>query len=166
MCSEKDTQVNGVMLRHLRAMLQDVDNYGWRVVREFHGAWLQLLEQGRATWLDEGERTQLRCRLVWSKPSLLLRNSAAPPSQTSSAGPQHPPAHQNQGRYNRFNPYNAKPDDRACVAYNMGSCQTPAAHPAELHVCAYCLRVANMLFRHMEGTCNRKAGAKNGAGEV
>ena len=47
------------MLRHLRALLQDVDVYGWRVVREYHAAWLQLLEQGRATWKDERERTEL-----------------------------------------------------------------------------------------------------------
>ena len=47
------------MLRQLRDLLQDVDVYRWRVVREYHVAWLQLLEQGRATWKDEGERTEL-----------------------------------------------------------------------------------------------------------
>ena len=54
------------MLRHLRALLQEVDVYRWRVVREYHVAWLQLLEQGQAMWKDEGERTELRRLMVWS----------------------------------------------------------------------------------------------------
>ena len=46
MCNERDTEVSGVMLRHLKDLLQDVDDYGWWPVRDYHGAWLQLLEQG------------------------------------------------------------------------------------------------------------------------
>ena len=42
--AEKGSPTGEVMLRHLRALLQDVDVYGWRVVREYHAAWLQLLE--------------------------------------------------------------------------------------------------------------------------
>ena len=56
---EKGSPTGEVMLRYLRDLLQDVDVYGWRVVREYHAAWLQLLEQGQATWMDEGERTEL-----------------------------------------------------------------------------------------------------------
>ena len=38
---ERGSQTGEMMLRHLRALLQDVDVYGWRVVREYHAAWLQ-----------------------------------------------------------------------------------------------------------------------------
>ena len=100
---EKGSAVGEVMLTHLRALLQDVDMYGWRVVRDFHAAWLQLLEQGRATWMDEGERTELRRLMVWSKPSLASRASNPPPTQAASTGSQHPLAYANQGRAGRNN---------------------------------------------------------------
>ena len=161
MCFEKDKQVSGEMLRHLKALLQDVDDYGWWAVRDYHAAWLQLIEQGRATWLDEGERALLRRRMVWSKPSVSQRSST-PSSRSSAFGPHHPPTPKNQDR-SRFNPYEARAGEKVCGPYNRDQCQNPAAHPAQLHRCAYCLRVANMLFRHPETACNRKAAAKNGA---
>ena len=168
MMLEKSKEVSGVMLRHLRGLLQDVDVYGWRVVRDYHGAWLQLLEQKRATWLDEGERTELRRLMVWSKPSLASKGSFAPSSQALSAGMQRPPAPRDQGRYVRGYGQSsmATPGDRACQAFNIGVCQTPSAHPTDLHVCAYCLRVGGQLWRHSEVDCNCKAAAKNGAGGV
>ena len=43
---QKGYPIGEVMLRHLRALLQNVDVYRWRVVREYHTAWLQLLQQG------------------------------------------------------------------------------------------------------------------------
>ena len=46
---EKGSPTGEVMLRHLRALLQDVDVYRLRVVSENHVAWLQLLEQGWAS---------------------------------------------------------------------------------------------------------------------
>ena len=63
---ENGSPTGEVMLRHLQALLQDVDVYGWRVVREYHVAWQQFVEQGRAMWNDEGERTELQCLMVWS----------------------------------------------------------------------------------------------------
>ena len=81
MAEEKGSPVGGVMLTHLRPLLQDVDVYGWWVVREYHAAWLQLLDQGQAMWMDEGERTELRRLMVWSKPSLQSRTSKTPAAQ-------------------------------------------------------------------------------------
>ena len=36
------------MLEHLQELMEDVEVYGWRTVRENHAAWLQLMEQGWA----------------------------------------------------------------------------------------------------------------------
>ena len=78
---EKGPPTGEVMLRHLWALLQDVDVYVWRGVREYHAAWLQLLEQGQATWKDDGVTTELRRLMVWSKPSLSSRFSNPFPPQ-------------------------------------------------------------------------------------
>ena len=61
--SEEGPTIHGHMLVHVREMFENVEMYGWRVVREYHTAWLQLLEPGQAAWSDERKRAQL-CRLM------------------------------------------------------------------------------------------------------
>ena len=56
---EAGSPIGEVMLKRIRVLLQDVGVYGWNVVKEYHAAWLQLLEQGQASLKDEGERTEL-----------------------------------------------------------------------------------------------------------
>ena len=68
--AEEGSAVKYTMLRHLQELFEDVEVYGWTVVREYHTAWLQLLEQGWAAWGDESKRVQLRRLIVWSKSSL------------------------------------------------------------------------------------------------
>ena len=36
--AEEGYPITEVMLRHPRALLEDVDVYGWKVVREYHAA--------------------------------------------------------------------------------------------------------------------------------
>ena len=55
------------MLLHLQALMEDVEFYGWRIIWEYHAAWLQLLEQCQATWGDSTKKDKLRQPLVWSK---------------------------------------------------------------------------------------------------
>ena len=38
---------------HLRDLMSDGQRFGWPAVRNFHGVWLQHIEQGRTTWEDE-----------------------------------------------------------------------------------------------------------------
>ena len=33
-----------------------------------------------------------------------------------------------------------QPGDRTCATYNQGLCSSNSAHPADLHVCSYCLQ--------------------------
>ena len=94
---------------------------------------------------ERGERTELRRLMVWSKPSLSSRFSNLPPTLVASTGSQPPPTNQGWvGRYN-FVSQAAKPCDRACLAFNRGSCNSQASHPSDLDVCSYCLRVAQKL---------------------
>ena len=37
---------------HLQELMEDRDHYGWPVVRAYHAAWLQHIEQGWAAWGD------------------------------------------------------------------------------------------------------------------
>ena len=63
---------------HLQELMGDVEViiYEWRIVNEYHAAWLQLLEQGRAAWGDASKKDKLWRLLVWSKPSLSIKPSA------------------------------------------------------------------------------------------
>ena len=47
--------------------MEDTEVYGWRVARDFHAAWLQQMEQGRAAWWDDTKTDKLRRLLVWSR---------------------------------------------------------------------------------------------------
>ena len=100
---EKGSPTGEVMLRHLWILLQDVDVYGLSVVREYHTACLQLLEQGRAALTDKGESTELRCLMVCSKPSLSSRFSNPPPTPVVSTASRPPLPFTNQGWVGRYN---------------------------------------------------------------
>ena len=51
MSLQKDT-LRDKMAIHLQEMMEDGETFGWPVVRVYHMAWLQHLEQGRVTWDD------------------------------------------------------------------------------------------------------------------
>ena len=44
------------ILVHLQELMEDVEGYGYRIVRKYHAAWLQLLEQGWAAWGDASKK--------------------------------------------------------------------------------------------------------------
>ena len=58
------------MLLHLPDLMEDVEVYGWRTVREYQATWLQLKEQGQATCRDASKKDKLWRLVVWSKPAL------------------------------------------------------------------------------------------------
>ena len=57
----------------------------------------------------------------------------------------------------------AQPGHYACATYSQGLCSSNSAHPADLHVCSYCLQSVQMLCKHIELSCKCKALAKNRA---
>ena len=160
--AEEGSPIREWMLSHLRELFNDVDVYRWRVVREYHATWLKLLEQGQAVWKDEGKRAHLRHLIVWSKPSLSSMFSRTPPTPVTSTA-SHPP---NQGWVGRFGYVTqpSKPGDRASSGFNRVMGNNNVSHPSDLHVCSYCLMVAQKLCRHPDSMCNPKAGANNGKG--
>ena len=51
--------VSGHMPQHLHELMEDTKTYGWTSVRDYHLAWLQHLEQWRATWVDKSNKMKL-----------------------------------------------------------------------------------------------------------
>ena len=149
--AEEGASIKEYMLSNLHELFPHVKVYGWKAVREYHAAWFQLLEQGQTAWGDESKRAQLRSLMVWSKPSLSSR-LPHPPSTSVTSANLRPPT---QGPVDRFwyvsVPF--KPGDSACSGYNIGICFSNTSHPSDLHVCMYCLRVAQKLCKHPESKC-------------
>ena len=148
------------MLEHLQELMEDVETYGWKVVRDYHAAWLQLLEQGRAAWGDRPRKDKLLRLLVWNKPVLTFRQATAPAAAPARSQAKTQPQQYRSGYGYLVQP--AKPGDRACSAYNRGACLGNASHPLDQHVCAYCLRTTQKLCKHVERDCRWKEEAKNG----
>ena len=73
--AEESNYVRDIIIRILQDLFEDVEVYGWMVVREYHAAWLQLIEQGWAVWGDDTMRAQLRRLMVWSKYALSSKTS-------------------------------------------------------------------------------------------
>ena len=135
---------------HLRDHMKDAQRFGWSSVRTFHGVWPQHIEQGRATWGDEVTHLELRRSLVWYR--------IAPSAEPSST-----PVGTSQGHRCTGNPRDTHPGDQACWAFNRGTCTSNSGHPADLHVCSFCLKTARKLCNHPASTCRA---AKNGHGGV
>ena len=74
---------------HLLLLLKDECQYGWETIREYHGAWLEAIEQGAASWDDHSAREELRCTFIWApvatKSTRAAAASAKPASKPTSA---------------------------------------------------------------------------------
>ena len=116
------------MSAHLKEIMEDGETFTWPMVRAYHAVWLQHIEQGRTTWGDETTHLKLHRALVWQK--------MAPSSQPSPTTVTTPQAHTQTPRHT------AHTGDWACIAYNQGLCNINVAHPADLHMCSYCLKNA------------------------
>ena len=53
------------MANHLQKITEDWENFGWPMVRAYHAAWLQHLEQGTAILADDDIRLKLKRVLIW-----------------------------------------------------------------------------------------------------
>ena len=102
------------ILVHLQELMEDVEVYWWRIVREYCAAWLQLLEQGWATWGDATKKDKLWMLLIWSNTSLGIKTPAP------NGAPILQPTLQAQGYRCRQGSYSQASEmgDKACLAYN------------------------------------------------
>ena len=130
--------------------MRDGQQSGWPAIRNFHGVWLQHIEEGGATWGDEVTHLDLRRSLVRHRlaPSTEPNSTPVSTSQASS-----------WGLRRTGNLHVAHPGYQACVAFNQGTCTSNAGQPGDLHVCSHCLKTARKLWNHPEFTCRA---AQNG----
>ena len=118
------------MSAHLKEIMGDGETFGWPVVRAYLVVWLQHLQLGRAMWDDEATRLKLRRALVWHK----MAPSSQPSATPATTAPKAPDAWilptQGAGR--------VLPTTRVCAPASY-------AHPANLHMCSFCLQTAHRL---------------------
>ena len=55
------------MAEHLKDLMADAEMYGWEKTCAFHGVWMNQIEQGQCTWLDDEEKLNFRWALVWNE---------------------------------------------------------------------------------------------------
>ena len=139
--------IRKLMWVHLKELMEDGECFGWPTVRAYHAVWLQNIEQGRATWDDQPTCLKLHRSLVWH-----MLAPSSQPSSTPTSTPQAP----TRAPECTANPCIVNPGDRACVAFNQGMCSYNVGHPADLHVCSYCLTTTSRLWSHVEVTYNTR----------
>ena len=79
--------IQSFMLDHLQELMEDWEHYGWPVVRAYHVAWLQHIEQGRVAWGDEAVILSSYvhwCGIVSWPPQTLIRPTQPPDSWPAS----------------------------------------------------------------------------------
>ena len=52
------------MLCHFQELMEHAEVYGWKLARDYHAAWLQLIEQDWAAWMDDNKKHKLIRLLV------------------------------------------------------------------------------------------------------
>ena len=56
------------MAMHLEELMQDSELHGWIKVRAYHSIWLNQIEQGKASWLEDRAKLAFCRALIWPQP--------------------------------------------------------------------------------------------------
>ena len=75
--------IKALMLNHLQELIEEVEHYGWPMVRAYHATWLQHIEHGRVAWGDTAVKLKLHlpwCGIMSWPPQTLLRPTQPPHS--------------------------------------------------------------------------------------
>ena len=125
MATDESVVIKEYMYNHLQEILQDVEVYGWKVVKDYHAAWLQLMEHGQAAWGDAAKKEKLQQLLAWCKPTLGAKHA----DPTGAPARQQCPS-QAQCCRSRFGYISqpSKPGDKACLSFNWDTCHTTASN--------------------------------------
>ena len=137
------------MIAHLNDLMCDAHLYGWDHARTFHGVWLNQLEQGHCTWMDEEEKLQF-CRTLIFHPASSSSPSTPPTTRALGKTSQH--SHKSPTEYNTT----ARPGTKACQAYTIMDATGGGGAPEHEHICSFCLLSINRAFLHSEMDCIRK----------
>ena len=145
----EDSTIRQRMAAHLNVLVSAADLYRCDRTRAFHSVWLNQLEQGRCTRMDNEEKLRFCRVLVWLPGTPC---TSGPITTRTSLRKE-----QCKGAYNA----SARPGIKACKAYNQGRCSKDITHAGLQHICAYCLLTVKWAFPHTEQQCNRKKGAES-----
>ena len=144
------------MTIHLQEMMEDGKTFRWPVVHAYHVAWLQHLEQGRATWDYEATRLKLRRVFFW--------HSVVPPPEphlSADQPTQQPTASTRAQRCTGPSSDPGQPGDRACADYNKWLYVTNDSRSTRVQFLPHS---AQRLSNHREQHCRCKSLAKNEEG--
>ena len=61
----QDSIVKHRLAEHLKDLMSDAEMYGLDRTHAFHGIWMNQIEQGMCTWLDDKEKLRFRQALAW-----------------------------------------------------------------------------------------------------
>ena len=125
---EKDSTIKSLMYEHLTNLTADASEYPWHAVRNYHSVVLSMMECKRIDWHHTAKIQDLRRQYVWSN---AMRSSNG--QQVSTTG--------------------VKP----CPEFQSGKCQKTQPHGGLQHVCAFCLKSSNAIFKHPEYLCRKKS---------
>ena len=59
MAVEESVVIKEYTYNHLQKLMEDVEVYGWKVLKDYYAAWLQIMEQGLAAWGDAVKKDKL-----------------------------------------------------------------------------------------------------------
>ena len=108
-------------------------------------------------WNEEATKLKLCSALAWHQVMLPAKVLSGPPQ----ASKQQSVINKVQREVGPFSEA-AQPEDKACAAFNRGTCVTNASHGSDLHVCSYCLyTIQRLCHTDAEGI---EAFKKNAAG--
>ena len=122
--AEEAEDKKAFLLQHLQALMEDSEIYSRRAVDDYHVSWLQQIEQGHDSRRDSDKKTKFRRTLVWNRPVPSPKSSMNSPilfRHTTQAS-------RDRGKGGYFS-LPSKPGDRACQAFNQGTCKDNSYHP-------------------------------------
>ena len=122
------------------------------------GPWSELTTwSGSSTWNKTEPHGRMRPPGSSSDEHWVAQDIAPSPQPSATPTSNKPQAPTRAPRFIGPISVTAQPRDRACATYYyQGLCSSNSAHPADLHVCSYCLQSVQWLCKYTELYCKCK----------
>ena len=146
----KDADKKKRLAIRLKGLMMDAMHFGWEATREFHGAFLQNVEQGYMDWGMD---------LTHLKTQFLLA-PAKQAEKSSSHKHEKPDTKATFKKRDEGKEYPAS-GPIYCKPFQTGACRIDGESHDSVrgtvkHICAYCLKNAGKMCTHGEDKCIRK----------